>query len=126
MYKIKTVKIKGFWGEYTLDAKFNNDVNVIIGRNGTGKTTFMNILHAVLTVDLDWLDDFEFSNVEIKLTENDSQKTIKVIKNTASEYRFQSVQYTISNKKYELKVANSNENLPIHFKRRLIEESEYL
>ena len=122
----KKVKISGFWGEHTLNADFDNDVNVIIGRNGTGKTTFMNILHAVLTVDVDWLDDFEFNLVEIKLTNKNKTKTIKVAKDQQEDYRFQSVQYSISNKKYVLRVANSNESVPLHFKRRLIEESEVL
>ncbi|KKD60180.1 hypothetical protein RN22_12730 [Grimontia sp. AD028] len=126
MYKVKKVKISGFWGEHTLNADFDNDVNVIIGRNGTGKTTFMNILHAVLTVDVDWLDDFEFNLVEIKLTSKNKTKTIKVSKDQQEDYRFQSVQYVISNKKYVLRVANSNESVPLHFKRRLIEESEVL
>ncbi|WP_191117365.1 AAA family ATPase [Vibrio campbellii] len=126
MYKVKNVKISGFWGEHTLNADFDNDVNVIIGRNGTGKTTFMNILHAVLTVDVDWLDDFEFNLVEIKLTDKNRTKTIKVFKDQQEDYRFQTVQYSISNKKYVLRVANSNESLPLHFKRRLIEESEVL
>ncbi len=77
MFKIKYIKISGFWGEHTVETNFYSSVNVIIGRNGTGKTTFMSILHAVLTVDIEWLYDFEFNEVEIKLIDGKKTKTVK-------------------------------------------------
>ncbi|WP_028023360.1 ATP-binding protein [Enterovibrio calviensis] len=124
MFKIKYIKISGFWGEHTLESEFNNSVNVIIGRNGTGKTTFMSILHAVLTVDIEWLYDFEFKEVEIKLSEGKKTKTIKVKKIISNDFRFPHVEYVISNNKYSLRVVGSDENVPSHFKRRILEESE--
>lgn len=65
-FKIKSISIKGFWGEYVCSNEFNNDINIIIGKNGTGKTTFMNILHAVLSLDIDELIDNEFTEITIK------------------------------------------------------------
>ncbi|MCH2042246.1 MAG: ATP-binding protein [Saccharospirillaceae bacterium] len=124
MFKIKYIKISGFWGEHTIETNFYNSVNVIIGRNGTGKTTFMSILHAVLTVDTEWLDDFEFDYVEIKLSEGNKTKTIKVKKIISSDYRFTHVEYVISKNKFNLRVVGSDENVPLHFRRRIIEESE--
>ncbi|MDC5564542.1 AAA family ATPase, partial [Acinetobacter baumannii] len=49
MYKVEQVEINQFWHRFDAKCDFNNDVNIIIGRNGTGKTTFMNILHSILT-----------------------------------------------------------------------------
>jgi predicted ATPase len=46
MFRLKNVDIKSFWGQYSIVSDFNPDVNIFIGRNGTGKTTFINILHA--------------------------------------------------------------------------------
>lgn len=124
MFKIKYIKISGFWGEHTIETNFYNSVNVIIGRNGTGKTTFMSILHAVLTVDTEWLDDFEFEQVEIKLSEGNKTKTIRVKKNISNDFRFTHVEYVISKNKYNLRVVGTDENVPLHFRRRIIEESE--
>jgi energy-coupling factor transporter ATP-binding protein EcfA2 len=124
MFKIKYIKISSFWGEHTVETNFYSSVNVIIGRNGTGKTTFMSILHAVLTVDIEWLYDFEFNEVEIKLIDGSKSKTIKVKKIISIDYRFPHVEYTISKNKFNLRVVGSDENVPLHFKRRIIEESE--
>ena len=55
MFKLKTIKISGFWQAFGAAAEFKEDVNIIIGKNGSGKTTFMNIVHAVLAVDMDAL-----------------------------------------------------------------------
>jgi predicted ATP-dependent endonuclease of OLD family len=51
---IKDVEVKGFWWRTTATAKFHDDVTIFIGLNGTGKTTFINLISSVLTVDL-WL-----------------------------------------------------------------------
>jgi len=124
VFKIKSIKIAGFWGEHTLEADFYKSVNVIIGRNGSGKTTFMSILHAVLTVDVEWLYDFEFNEVEIKLNEGKSSKTIKVKKIESDDYRFPLVEYSISRNKFRLRVIGSDENVPLHHRRRIVEASE--
>ncbi|WP_155483711.1 AAA family ATPase, partial [Vibrio campbellii] len=60
MYKVGSVFIDGFWQRFKINGSFNNDVNIIIGRNGTGKTTFMNILHAVLSADMNEMSNLDF------------------------------------------------------------------
>ncbi|WLH16135.1 AAA family ATPase [Pseudomonas simiae] len=94
MYKITEVKISGFWGSYTAHLKFGNDVNIVIGKNGTGKTTFMNILSAVLTVDSVALDENDFTEVVVKLKHRSKVKTIKVTKALNGPYSV--VYYSIS------------------------------
>ena len=44
MFKIQRVEIDGFWGSLNLRAELHGGVNIFIGRNGTGKTTFINML----------------------------------------------------------------------------------
>ncbi|MDQ5768101.1 AAA family ATPase [Thiothrix subterranea] len=124
MFKIKHIKIMGFWGKHILDVAFYNDVNVIIGKNGTGKTTFMSILHAVLTVDVEWLYDFEFEFVEIKLVLDKKIKTIKVKKSIPDDYKFPIVEYYVSRKNFKLRVIGTDDAVPLHFRRRIVEESE--
>lgn len=76
MYTVREVQIDNFW--HRLDAKctFNDDVNIIIGRNGTGKTTFMNMLHAALTVDLEELAENDFTTITIKLVNGSKSRLI--------------------------------------------------
>ena len=42
MYYISDIVINGFWQRGTINCKFFDDVNIIIGKNGSGKTTFIN------------------------------------------------------------------------------------
>tara|TARA_R110002033_G_scaffold169513_1_gene210322 strand:+ start:127 stop:1392 length:1266 start_codon:yes stop_codon:yes gene_type:complete len=127
MYKVKEISINGFW--YSLNAKceFNDNVNIIIGRNGTGKTTFMNILHSVLSVDVDGLADNDFDEVEIKLGYKKRNKTIKVKKIDSTESMFCHVEYQISTKKFKLRLINQDDHrMPLTYKRRFLEEASLL
>jgi len=105
MFKIKQVEINGFWGQYQISTTFNDDVNIFVGGNGSGKTTFINILQAVITVDLDLLCNLQFSDVSLFLTEKSpklrSRKIIvtKVIGDT-NEYK--SIKFQIGNNVYNI------------------------
>lgn len=125
MYKVGQVTVSGFWGRHIADCSFNQDVNVIIGRNGTGKTTFMNLLHAALTVDLEELGDNEFDEIIISLIDGRKSRAIKVKKLVSSGYPFLTVEYKISNRKYPLRAfAHSDETrIPIGFKKKMLEEA---
>ena len=66
-YFIESFKIDKLWGYRDIDLTFHKDVNVLIGPNGSGKTTVLNLLHAILTADLPSLLNFSFDQAEIKL-----------------------------------------------------------
>lgn len=123
MYKIKSVDIKGFWGRYNAECHFNGDVNIIIGMNGTGKTTFINILHAVLSVDLDELNNNQFEEITIKIEHGNSKKTIKAQKKEDPKFRYPFVEYTVSTKKYLCRLFPSDDRTSVTYRRRAIEES---
>lgn len=99
MYKISEVTIDGFWQDFQATASFGSDVNIIIGKNGTGKSTFMNILSAVLDVDPIALEQNEFSSVVVKLKNGTRYKTIKVKKDAGDNSFF--IRYTISRSSYQ-------------------------
>lgn len=125
MYKIKSVKIDGFWCRFDVYCEFHDDVNIIIGQNGTGKTTFMNILHSVLSVDLDGIDSNDFNSVIITLTDGDNEKIIKATKNNDGSIPFSLVEYELGHETFEIKVFPIEERrFQGNYKRRAIEESE--
>ena len=69
-YFIESFKITKLWGYRDIDLTFNNDVNILIGPNGSGKTTALNLLYAILTADIPKLLDITFEQAEIKLKES--------------------------------------------------------
>jgi ABC-type lipoprotein export system ATPase subunit len=100
MFKVKTIEIDGFWHEYKAKSQFKEDVNIIIGNNGTGKTTFMNIMHAVLAVDIDALYENFFKTVTITLVDGAKNRTISAKRIELDSSPFPIIEYRISNKKY--------------------------
>jgi predicted ATP-dependent endonuclease of OLD family len=103
MFKIKHVKITGFWGRYSIETDLFKDVNIFIGKNGTGKTTLINLLQGVLTVDMELLYNLQFD--EITLILNQKHKTRKiVVSKITSEYaiEYKSLKYQIGTKVYDV------------------------
>ena len=125
MYKISKVSISGFWQKFSVESTFKDEVNIVIGKNGTGKTTFMNILYAVLAADIESLFENEFSAVVIKLSDGKKWKTIKAEKHESSELPFPIVSYKISTRKFSLPIFGGDDirALPMSMRRRAAEEA---
>ncbi len=100
MYKIHKVTIEQFWNRTRVECAFNDHVNIVIGKNGTGKTTFMNILFAALTVNVDELAMNDFEEIEISLRNKSSKRIIKVKKQDQFDGPFQIYEYQLSKKKF--------------------------
>lgn len=104
MFHIQHVEIEGFWGKHKVSADLNRDVNVFIGKNGTGKTTFMNLLQGVLQVDIPTLVSFEFSKITIKLQDKNRTRTIKVEREDKVEEPFESVMFRVGARAFKLQI----------------------
>lgn len=102
-YQLKSIKIDGFWSQYTIQTEFNSDVNIFIGKNGTGKTTFINILKAVLTVDLPLIRKQTFSNIDIELMYKRKIRKIKVSREEEI-YPFEMLKYKIGNRVFRIPI----------------------
>ena len=63
MNKVDSISIEGFWGNHSLKIPFHDDVNFLIGVNGSGKTTVINLIAAVLTADFETLDRYDFKKI---------------------------------------------------------------
>ena len=66
MRKIKKVVIDGFWGDKTVTLDFNDSINFLIGVNGSGKTTIINLIAASLNADFSTLDKAIFSKIRVE------------------------------------------------------------
>jgi predicted ATP-dependent endonuclease of OLD family len=85
---IDRVRISGFWGDKTAALTFGPHRNFIIGVNGSGKTTFIDLLSATLRMDFETLARLDFDEISIVLkTVGRNQKpVIKVSKHFLNEY----------------------------------------
>ncbi|HFN0576965.1 TPA: AAA family ATPase [Klebsiella quasipneumoniae] len=59
------VTIEGFWGVKDVSLNFYSDYNFIIGPNGIGKTTVLNLITSVFKVDIDAIAKVQFDRVLI-------------------------------------------------------------
>ena len=51
LHWIQSLDIKDLWGYRRVELAFHPDVTILIGENGTGKTSILNILRGILTGD---------------------------------------------------------------------------
>lgn len=71
---LKAFTIKGLFGDRTLTIPFKDDVKILIGENGLGKTTVLSMLYYTLTSKLFKLKDFDFKSLELSFL--DQQKIV--------------------------------------------------
>lgn len=88
--KIKEFEIKNLYGKYSFKSHFDEKVNIIVGNNGTFKTTLLNILHNVTSYvfpkkffGLDSVEIKEDNNISVKYEEYKS--TVSELGNKANE-----------------------------------------
>lgn len=123
MYNIKHAKITGIWGWKTIETDFYDDVSIFIGANGTGKTTFINILIAILRVDLFALETswFEEATITFETVLDGGRKkkrTMSVIRDSSSTKGYDDVvKYKISRKPFEFPLLNGKNIKSIYAKR---------
>jgi len=67
MNYIESVEIEGFWGSKNVSLKFRDDLNFLVGPNGSGKTTIINLISAVLRGDIPALYSTQFKKISIRL-----------------------------------------------------------
>lgn len=67
MNRIQKFKINHLFGYQNVDLKFNNNIMILMGENGLGKTSILNSLYFTLTQKWRKLDKINFGSIEIIL-----------------------------------------------------------
>ena len=63
---VASIDILGLHGRYDFGIKFSRDVNILYGRNGTGKTTVLHVLANLLNGSLDRFAFLRFHSIALK------------------------------------------------------------
>lgn len=70
MSRIIKFEVTGVWGSERKSITFNNDMNFLVGINGSGKTTILKIIYAISTADIVAMHKLHFSSAYIVLNNN--------------------------------------------------------
>ena len=65
---IKRIQIQKLYGYLNKDISFNDDISILVGINGSGKTSVLNILNWIITPSLPNLCVTEFKFVKLWLS----------------------------------------------------------
>ncbi|HCS7033156.1 TPA: ATP-binding protein [Escherichia albertii] len=85
MSKIDTIFIEKMWGYKNVHLQLNESINFLIGVNGSGKTTIINIMSNALSVDVAQLLAMPFSELAILFTNGEM---IRVEKKSKTNVEF--------------------------------------
>lgn len=134
---MKLLNFKGFRiNEYIdVDIKFNTDLTILTGINGSGKTTSLNLIQAILLPKIEDLISIPFENIELVLEHLNKIYSFKIVKNKNSlmfdvfESNIKVVKtLTIPRdliNEYELQKSHSVENKNIEILFRKFREEDY-
>lgn len=103
---IKKVEIKGMNGYRDIDISFNNNISFLVGINGSGKTTVLNIISSILLGKFEILNDFIFDYTVINLIDLKGKNVkVKVSKAGDSAYEVEWNGKRVTFNTHELKLS---------------------
>ena len=107
---ISNIEIKGLWGRYDVNWRLNSDVNILVGENGTGKSTILKILDYYLLIcelnGLNFKTDLlseehtihnKYKKLNISFDSEENNISVNVNLNTQTIYSVKSSNFKIQN-----------------------------
>lgn len=83
---IKRFKIEGLFNEYNVDIDFNDAVKILVGENGTGKTTILNAFYYTISTKFQKLKDIDFNKIILEFI---SGKSVTIYKEAIFDWEKQ-------------------------------------
>ena len=95
-YIIQHVTVEGLWGVKSFDTDFHTDINILIGQNGSNKTTFLNLIEACLMVDKRVFMQIPFKKIVFQLVSQNGIIESLIVEHVSEEKR-ELIRYYIPN-----------------------------
>jgi len=95
---LKSATIDGLWGSLRpINFSFDDEYNFIIGKNGCGKTTVINLIAAVLVCDYERLEKIPFTKITLYLKSRNGRKipSIEVSKGVSGSIPYFDIVYIV-------------------------------
>ncbi|MCF7955604.1 MAG: AAA family ATPase [Phycisphaerae bacterium] len=120
---VKEVEVNGFWGRSKIELKMYPDVTILIGANGTGKTTLINLLIGALNADFEILSRHKFNQICIQLIDplTKKKRQIKITRSVNLPFDQNIYTFQVGTSKYCL-----TDDIRMKIKRRALSGSQYL
>lgn len=74
--KIQRVWAKQLYGNLTFNVILNSGINLLVGVNGSGKTSVLNIIHWIMTLDISTLATTEFEEIGLEIIDKNKRKQL--------------------------------------------------
>jgi predicted ATPase len=102
------IKILGLFGKYNYDLNLEKRLNILVAENGTGKTTILNIINSIYSLDFVELVKYKFKTIEISENKN---KIVINYKDLFSSKKLSSIEVSKKIKSFKnLLLSNSGKN----------------
>lgn len=82
---IEHFEIKALHGLIDAELKFRNDLNIIVGRNGSGKTSVLSMLSSLLRLDIGSIKSVKFNSLKMTLDSGEKGKVFIEAANTDND-----------------------------------------
>ena len=94
MLRIIRLQAERVHGYIPLDIQFDEQLTFLTGSNGSGKTTALRLISAILQPNLDMLDSIEFKMVILEFSIESKRYSIELIR-SKDDLNFDRIEYNI-------------------------------
>lgn len=113
-YIIQHVTVEGLWGVKSFDTDFHSDINILIGQNGSNKTTFLNLIEGCLNVDMRPLAQVPFDRIRFLLC-NEKDETKEILVSKSYDENWVVIKYLIDEEEVEIRTLEDFDDRPYRY-----------